>query len=182
MSLPRRLPVLLRLLLGLGLRLLSQLRTLNEESPVLLLLLLLVDSLLGGLTVLDGLLVDSLLGVLGVLDGLLVLPWTLNRTELGVSLPEGLPLAPPLPDPEPLGPGFPPLLAPPPTLPLPPLELVLPRPPRTPDPLATCSNNEANNGALAPLFPLPEPRPLDDPDPLILMGPAGSPNLQEFQT
>ena len=192
MSLPRRLPVLLRLLLGLGLRLLSQLRTLNEESPVLLLLLLLVDSLLGGLTVLDGLLVDSLLGVFGVLDGLLVLPWTLNRTELGVSLPEGLPLAPPLLDPEPLGPGFPPLLAPPPTLPLPLLELVLPRP-RAPDPLSTCSNNERSpsvqctlatptNGTLAPLFPLPEPRPLDDPDPLILMGPTGSPNLQEFQT
>ena len=72
MSLPRRLPVLLRLLLGLGLRLLSQLRTLHDESP--LLLLLLVDSLLGGLTVLDGLLVDSILGLLGVLDGLLFLP------------------------------------------------------------------------------------------------------------
>ena len=86
MSLLRRLPVLLRLLLGLGLRLLSQLRTLNEESPVLLLLLLLVDSLL-----------------LGVLDGLLLLPWTLNLTELGVSLPEGLPLAPPQANPEPLG-------------------------------------------------------------------------------
>ena len=98
-----------------------------------------------------------------------------------MSLPEGLPLAPPLPNPEPLGPGFPPLLAPPPTLPLPPLELVLPRPPRTPDPLATCSNNDAYNGALAPLFPLPAPRPLDDPDPLILTL-AGSPNLQEFQT
>ena len=162
MSLPRRLPVLLRLLLGLGLRLLSQLRTLNEESPVLLLLLLLVDSLLGGLTVLDGLLVDSLLGVLRVLDGLLVLPWTLNRTKLGVSLPEGLPLAPPLPNPEPLGPGNLPPLAPPPTLPLPPLELALPRPPRTPDPLATCSSS------LAPLFPLPAPRPLDDPNPVPL--------------
>ena len=95
-----------------------------------------------------------------------------------MSLPEGLPLAPPLPNPEPLGPGNPPLLAPPPTLPLPPLELALPRPPRTPDPLATCSNNDAYNGALAPLFPLPAPRPLDDPDPLA----AGSPNLQEFQT
>ena len=135
MSLPRRLPVLLRLLLGLGLRLLSQLRTLHDESP--LLLLLLVDSLLKGLAVLDGLLVDSLLGLLGVLDGLLVLPWTLNRTELGVSLPEGLPLAPPLLDPEPLGPGFPPTLAPLPTLPLPLLELVLPRP-RAPDPPSTC--------------------------------------------
>ena len=145
MSLLRRLPVLLRLLLGLGLRLLSQLRTLNEESPVLLLLLLLVDSLL-----------------LGVLDGLLFLPWTLNLTELGVSLPEGLPLAPPLPNPEPLGPGNLPPLAPPPTLPLPPLELALPRPPRTPDPLATCSSS------LAPLFPLPAPRPLDDPNPLPL--------------
>ena len=192
MSLPRRLPVLLRLLLGLGLRLLSQVRTLDEESPLLFLLLLLVDSLLGGLTVLDGLLVDSLLGLLGVLDGLLFLPWTLNRTELGESLPEGLPLAPPLLDPEPLGPGFPPLLAPLPTLTLPLLELVLPRP-RLPDPLSTCSNNDGSpsvpctlpnptNGALAPLFPLPEPRPLDDPTPLIIMDPTGSPNLQEFQT
>ena len=146
MSLLRRLPVLLRLLLGLGLRLLSQLRTLNVELPVLLLLLLLVDSRL-----------------LGVLDGLLLLPWTLNLTELGVSLPEGLPLAPPRANPEPLGPGNLPPLAPPPTPPLPPLELALPlKPPLTPDPLATCSSS------LAPLFPLPAPRPLDSPNPLPL--------------
>ena len=158
MSLPRRLPVLLWLLLGLGLRL----RTLPEESSVLLLLL--VDSLLGILAVLDGLLVESLLGVLGVLDGLLVLPRTLNRTEFGVSLPEGPPLAPPAPDPEPEGPGFPTL----PALPAPTLLCPLPLPfplPRPAGPPSTCSRKLYHPavgrtiptpamGTLAPLDPL----------------------------
>ena len=159
MSLPCRLPALLRLRLGLRLR-----PSGSEDSSVALLLLLEGVSL-GILPVLDGLLVESLLEVLGLLDGLLVLPRTLNRTEFGVSLPEGPLLAPPAPDPEPEGPGFPTLPAlPAPTL-LRPLPLPLPLP-RPTGPPSTCSNHECDpaagatlptpaNGALAPLNPLP---------------------------
>ena len=164
MSLPRRLPVLLQLLLGLRLGL--QLRILlgPEDSSVALLLLLEVSVSLGILPVLDGLLVESLLG-LGLLDGLLVLPRTLNLTLFGVSLPGGPLLAPPAPDPEPEGPGFPTL----PSLPAPTLLRPLPLPlplPRPTGPPSTCSNQECDpaagatlptpaNGALAPLNPLP---------------------------
>ena len=160
MSLPCRLPALLRLRLGLRLR-----PSGSEDSSVALLLLLEGVSL-GILPVLDGLLVESLLG-LGLLDGLLVLPRTLNLTEFGVSLPEGPPLAPPAPDPEPEGPGFPTLPAlPAPTL-LRPLPLPLPLPlPRPTGPPSTCSMNAFHPavgrtiptpaiGTLAPLNPLP---------------------------
>ena len=171
MSLPRRLPVLLRLLLGvlfglLGLRLMLR-PSGSEDSSVALLLLLEVGVSLGILPVLDGLLVESLLEVLGLLDGLLALPRTLKRTEFGVSLPEGPLLAPPAPDPEPEGPGFPTLPAlPAPTL-LRPLPLPLPLPlPRPAGPPSTCSKNEYHPavgrtiptpaiGTLAPLDPLP---------------------------
>ena len=162
MSLPRRLPVLLRLLLGLGLRL----RPSGSEDSSVALLLLLEGVSLGILPVLDGLLVESLLG-LGLLDGLLVLPRTLNLTEFGVSLPEGPLLAPAAPDPEPEGPGFPTLPAlPAPTL-LRPFPLPLPFPlPRPAGPPSTCSRKLYHPavgrtiptpamGTLAPLDPLP---------------------------
>ena len=143
------------------------LRTLLGPEKSSDLLLLLEGVSLGILPVLDGLLVESLLGVLGLLEGLLFLPWTLNRTEFGVSLPEGPPLTPPTPKPDLLGPGFPAIPAlPAPTFPRP-LPLPLPLPlPRPPNPPSTCSDHECNpavgatlptpaNGTLAPLTPLP---------------------------